>query len=105
MAYRDFHDVPRLTLVEDDDCGFRVLDCRFDDGSDDYPDAYEFFFAGREHRQAIGFLDSRDEDIRRACVARIPVARVEFDPTRRCRLRVAHARLPAPLPRKSGIRP
>lgn len=42
FIYRGFYDVPRMIIARYE--GFRLLlDCRFDDDLDEYPDAYRVF--------------------------------------------------------------
>lgn len=42
IRYRDFYDVPRLIAVQMADRTY-LLDCRFDDDLDDYPDTYQIY--------------------------------------------------------------
>lgn len=82
LAYRGFHDLPRLMLVTDSASKHWVLDCPFEDERDDYAPVYRVFAvdAGAAgpaeiwERHARGLLPG---------VGVLPVNRLQFDETRR----------------------
>lgn len=82
LAYRDFHDVPRLFLVR---CGDKCLffECSFDDGTDDYGDKYAVFVMPDLDRD-VRFGSWADLSCRAvAHPGDVPIASVRFDETRR----------------------
>jgi hypothetical protein len=83
IRYSDFHDVARAFLVEYEGAVY-FFDCPFDDQLDEYPDAYQVFRIEDEHRAALAdAVPWRNLRSMSTLVATIPVAEVEFDPTRR----------------------
>lgn len=83
VAYRDFHDVPRLILASDQDASFWVLDSPFDDDTDEYSPSYEIFFVGRDlfaAKQALELWSNRSTGL---SIGAIAVDRVRFDDSRR----------------------
>jgi hypothetical protein len=88
IRYRDFYDLPRLFLAEYEGRHY-LFDCPFNEELDDYPDSYRVYQmpalpeselqGSWEHlpERAINFLGL------------VPVAQVQFDPTRRARINVA----------------
>jgi hypothetical protein len=84
FEYVDFWDVPRLVFVRLDDRAL-ILDAPFNDELDDYEDSYAVYPV-EEARDM-----SREEWLatiqQTAPVARLPVASVEFDETRRRAIR------------------
>jgi hypothetical protein len=79
ISYRGYWDVPRIILARAGDQVF-LLDCRFDDDLDEYPDVYTVYLmpAGTDERsvpQDWGTL--RDLAVRR--LGTVPVSRVRFD--------------------------
>jgi hypothetical protein len=82
IRYRGFWDVPRIFVATHNGQTF-LFDCRFDEELDNYPESYRVYtmpsFADDELptdwttlcQWATGFLGE------------VPVARVQFDPTRR----------------------
>jgi len=43
IEYRDFYDVPRAMLVQDDAGRRFFFDCPFDDDADEYPDVFDVY--------------------------------------------------------------
>ena len=82
FSYRDFHDVPRWIAINTQNVSL-LLTCTFDVSTDDYADTYVVY------RMPADFTPPEDgswEMLPTRAVARlgvIPVADVEFDPTRR----------------------
>lgn len=83
VAYRDFHDVPRLILATDSDGGFWVLDSHFDDDADEYSPVYKVFFVGDDLCAAKQALESWPNRSTGLGIGAIAVDRVRFDDTRR----------------------
>lgn len=87
VAYRSFHDIPRLVFVMDEAARSWIMGCRFRDDIEEYSDSYDLFYLGKgaDHAAAL------DEHVTRPTgkqVGVIPVGDVEFDATRRRRLRL-----------------
>ena len=83
VAYRDFHDVPRLILATDQNVKFWILDSPFDDDTDEYSQNYTIFFVGHDlttSRRALELWSSHPTE---RSVGTIAVDRVRFDDTRR----------------------
>ena len=80
LSYRDFHDVPRLFVVEVQDARF-VFDCPFDEALDEYGDSYTVYRIQAGDDDPLGDWASRPAAA--LVVGRIPVADIEFDPTHR----------------------
>lgn len=81
VAYRDFHDVPRLVLAMDEAARSWIMDCRFRDDVEEYSDSYDVFYLG----QGAGHAAALDEHVARPAgehVGKVQVSNVEFDATR-----------------------
>ena len=91
VTYRGFYDVPRLILATDYESRFWLLDNAFDDELDDYAPDFVVYYAGRDLRaadEALDRLGKGDSTGLAAPIARHPVAHVNFDETRRNRLKL-----------------
>jgi len=82
IAYRDFYDVPRLILARDHLEGNWILDCPFDDKTDEYSQQYFVFFMGTDQCTSKEAYESW-ATCQRESVGSISVGRVSFDQTRR----------------------
>ncbi|HEX2476129.1 MAG TPA: hypothetical protein VHK01_15365 [Lacipirellulaceae bacterium] len=81
VAYREFYDVPRCFFVAYTS-GYAFFDCPFDDLLDDYPDEYRvYFFPNIVNLNLNGSWEAIAEA--GVEIGKVPVARVEFDSTRR----------------------
>ncbi|MBH1658486.1 hypothetical protein I5V54_07810 [Stenotrophomonas maltophilia] len=82
LAYRGFHDLPRLMLVTDSASKHWVLDCPFEDERDDYAPVYRVLAveAGAAGPAEIWERHSRGLLLG---VGVLPVNRLQFDETRR----------------------
>lgn len=82
IQYKGFWDVPRIFLTSYAGQTF-LFECGFDQELDDYPDCYKVFLlpkqAERELPQDWMTLSARATQF----LGEVPVARVEFDSTRR----------------------
>ncbi len=81
LEYRDFHDVPRLVLVEADG-RLLLLDCPFDTDLDDYPPAYDVYELDADPRRTVG-ADWGELPARGSRLGRVSVESITFDSTRR----------------------
>jgi hypothetical protein len=102
-AYGDFFDIPRRILLLDREFVFWLFVCRFDDDLDDYEDAFSVWRIGHDARNAKSCFESSNPQ--RAPVERIPVARFEFDETRRQMLFVHAGLRPQPGPLRIDLPP
>ena len=86
VAYKDFHDVPRLVLVANAaEDAFFVLDAGFDDESP----IYTIHDAGSDLAEATASFERHAvEALDSAAIGCIPVEHVEFDETRRAALKL-----------------
>jgi len=88
LAYRGFHDLPRLMWVDDGASRPWLLDCPFDDALDDYPAEYRVHTVDIDvegavepwEKHALGLLPM---------VGTVPVAALQFDATHRTSFRIA----------------
>ena len=82
LAYREFHDLPRLMWVADEASRQWVLDCPFDDALDEYAAEYRVHTLDADveaaaepwEKHALGLLPM---------VGTVPVAALQFDATHR----------------------
>lgn len=90
VAYRDFHDVPRLVLVANEaGDAFWILDAGFDDAIDEYSPIYTIHGAGRTLEEAMATYESQlGESVSLPALGCIPVTHVQFDETRRGALKL-----------------
>ena len=85
IEYRDFHDVPRVFLVDVDGRAF-LFDCPFDEEVDEYPDEYGVY------EMPSKFLLERPADwtgLSRQAVSykgKVSVRQITFDSTKRNRI-------------------
>lgn len=90
VSYREFHDIPRAMVVESPS-GWLYLDCPFDEIADDYSQEY-FVYQLRVSNAAN--LPQDWTYLAAECgppVASIPVRAIEFDETRRTRVRLPNS--------------
>ncbi|MBW8852257.1 MAG: hypothetical protein JF600_15900 [Xanthomonadales bacterium] len=94
VAHADFHDIPRCVLFIDRDFVFWLLTCPFDPSLDDYAGAFSLFRLGHDGRIAgERFRTGWPQQEAPHPDATFPIARVEFDDTRRERV-FLHSRSP-----------
>lgn len=86
LSYRDFYDVPRLILAGDQRAGFWILDCPFNDATDDYSQTYAVFFVGHDLPMARSVFETWSRGRSGLSVGVIGVDHVRFDDTRRSSL-------------------
>jgi len=88
LAYRGFHDLPRLLWVADETSRQWVLDCPFDDALDDYPGEYRVHTVDAD-------VEGAAEPWEKHALARLPmvgtvaVAALHFDATHRASFHIA----------------
>jgi hypothetical protein len=82
IQYRDFWDVPRIFVTQYRGMWF-LFDCTFDDETEDFPDTYQVsLISPPEPADLAGsWIDLPKKAVQ--FLAEIPIARVQFDPTRR----------------------
>lgn len=83
VAYRDFHDVPRLILARDTNGSDWILDCPFDDSTDEYSQEYSVYFVGDDILASGRVFDSWAVKSASAFAGSIAVRQVQFDSSRR----------------------
>jgi len=88
IRYRDFYDLPRIFITSYNGRQY-LFDCPFDDEQDDYPDSYRVYqlpaLAEQDLQGSWEQLPARAGSF----LGVIPVAKVQFDPTRRERVNTA----------------
>jgi len=88
IHYREFYDLPRIFITSFQGKKY-LFDCPFDDEIDDYPDSYRVYeladVSDEEIKGSWEWLTARTS----AQIGEIPVARIEFDPTKRERINTA----------------
>ena len=82
LAYRDFHDVPRLMHVADSASRQWIFDCPFDDERDDYPLAYRVHAVRADAADALLAWEQHTPE-QLPPSSSLPVDRLQFDQTRR----------------------
>ncbi len=82
LAYREFHDLPRLMWVADEASRQWLLDCPFDDALDDYPAEYRVHTMGTDVEDAVEPWEKHALGLL-AMVGTVPVAALHFDATHR----------------------
>jgi hypothetical protein len=82
IRYRDFYDVPHLVLVEHGGALY-LLDGQFDEELDDYPDEYGVYRLPDDLRPALDTMSWVDLAHHGERVGSVPLAAVQFDPTKR----------------------
>lgn len=82
ISYREFWDVPRIFLAEEDGQLY-LFDCPFDEATEDYPDEYRVYLMPHltEPELAGSWAGLHRKAVRE--VGTVPISRVAFDPTRR----------------------
>ncbi|HDS0947804.1 TPA: hypothetical protein QDZ34_000412 [Stenotrophomonas maltophilia] len=82
LAYREFHDVPRLMHVADGASQHWILDCPFDDARDAYPQVYRVYPVHADAEGTVHALEQHTPE-RRPMSGSLPVDRLQFDETHR----------------------
>ncbi len=86
FEYRQFFDVPRSIVLSLED-RLVLLESTFSDESADYSDDYQLYLLPRDVDLSGNWSDLSAAAIRR--LGTIPIAHVQFDPTRRSQLNLA----------------
>lgn len=86
FEYREFFDVPRSIVVSLED-RLVLLESAFSDEASDYSDDYELYVLPRDVDLSGSWTDLATAAVRR--LGAIPVADVQFDPSRRRLLNIA----------------
>jgi hypothetical protein len=81
FVYRNFYDVPRILVLSAGQRRF-VLDCKFDEARDEYPDLYHVYQMGDDFVPPPGSWESIVNDAKEY-LGTIAIAKVQFDDTRR----------------------
>lgn len=82
IKYRDFFDMPRLILAQDDSGKFWIFDSRFNEAEDEYSSNYYIFPLGENIESAIETYNMWGSSIDIVC-STIPASCLTFDETRR----------------------
>lgn len=88
VAYRGFHDVPRVVLAMGEGPAFWILDSPFDDQMDEYRSDYAVCYAGRDAAAAAMAFERHGSGDAGDCVEMLALSRFEFDPGRRSTFRI-----------------
>ena len=90
VAYKGFHDVPRLVLVANAaEDAFFLLDAGFGDAIEDHSPIYTIHDAGSDLGEATAAFERHAvESLDSAAIGCIPVEHVAFDETRRAALKL-----------------
>lgn len=83
VKYYMFYDVPRLILAQDTQGHFWILDCPFDEESDDYSKVFKVGFAGIDLAAALANIAAWNCCPNDLIEAFVPVVDLQFDPTKR----------------------
>ncbi|HWQ32270.1 MAG TPA: hypothetical protein VNQ79_05250 [Blastocatellia bacterium] len=96
IRYRDFYDLPRIFITTYQGRQY-LFDCPFDDELDDYPDSYSVYELPALSKAELQGSWEQLSALATAFLGRIPVARVQFDPTKRASINTAiFSELPEP---------
>jgi len=88
IRYRDFYDLPRIFIASYNGKQY-LFDCPFDDELDDYPDSYRVYQLPTLSEEALQGSWEHLPELAALFVGVIPVAAVQFDPTKRERINTA----------------
>lgn len=83
FEYREFYDYPRVLIVEKENARY-LLDCRFDDVTNDYPNEYQIRQLGDVPIPRGSWVGLGDD---KALLSTIVITPQLFDITRRKRIR------------------
>lgn len=85
IRYRDFYDVPRIFMTAHDGKQY-LFDCPFDDELDDYSDRYRVDQLPATLEDELEGSCQRLPERAVCLLGAVPVAAVQFDPTKRERI-------------------
>jgi hypothetical protein len=85
IRYRDFYDLPRIFITSYNGQDY-LFDCPFDDELDDYPDSYRVYQLPALSEEALQGSWELLPELATSFLGEIPVAEVQFDPTKRERI-------------------
>ncbi len=88
IRYRDFYDIPRIFITAHDGKQY-LFDCPFDDELDDYSDRYRVYQLPAISEDDLKGSWERLSERAVRLLGVVPVAEVQFDPTKRQRLDTA----------------
>jgi hypothetical protein len=88
IRYRDFYDVPRIFITALDGKQY-LFDCPFDDELDDYSDRYRVYQLPANLEDELEGSWERLPERAVRLLGVVPVAEVQFDPTKRQRIDTA----------------
>jgi hypothetical protein len=88
IRYRDFYDIPRIFITAHDGKQY-LFDCPFDDDLDDYSDRYRVYQLPAISEDDLEGSWERLPERAVRLLGVVPVAEVQFDPTKRQRLDTA----------------
>lgn len=82
IRYRDFYDLPRIFIASYNGQQY-LFDCPFDDELDDYPDSYRVYQLPALSAEELQGSWEHLPELAASFMGVIPVAEVQFDPTKR----------------------
>ena len=85
IRYRDFYDLPRIFITSYEGKDY-LFDCPFDDEADDYLDSYRVYQLPVLSKEDLQGSWEHLPGSAAAFLGEIPVAEVQFDPTKRERI-------------------
>jgi hypothetical protein len=88
IHYRDFYDLPRIFITTYDGKQY-LFDCPFDDQLDDYPNSYRVYQLPALSEEELQGSWEHLPELAVSFLGAIPVTAVEFDPTKRERIKTA----------------
>jgi hypothetical protein len=88
IRYRDFFDIPRIFITAHDGKQY-LFDCPFDDELDDYSDRYRVYQLPASLEAELEGSWERLAERAVSLLGAVPVADVQFDPTKRQRINTA----------------
>jgi hypothetical protein len=85
IRYRDFYDLPRIFITSYNGQDY-LFDCPFDDERDDYPDSYRVYQLPALSKEDLQGSWEHLSGLAVNFLGEVPVAEVQFDPTKRERI-------------------
>lgn len=82
IHYRDFYDLPRIFITSYNGKQY-LFDCPFDDELDDYSDSYRVYQIPALPEKELQGSWERLPELAMSFCGVVPVAEVQFDPTKR----------------------
>ena len=88
IIYRGFWDVPRMFITAFEGRQY-LFDCKFDDNLDDYPNGYRVYELPAITESQLNEVWDHLSNMAVTFIGVVPVASIQFDPTRRLNIDAA----------------